>query len=92
MSHGIEFEKVECCKHGLQQATFVCQHLSQSLKTGNPCGFHCADPEELRSDAWCDECNEVLILEGEWNDKSAKFAGVKLLCGQCYDLVRSMNE
>ena len=86
--------KVECPAHGSQEATYVCHHLAESLRTGKKVGFYCAP--EPRGDAWCAACEEVRVREGgesgDWNDKSESFAKIKLLCGACYDNVRKLNE
>ncbi|MDX1757165.1 MAG: hypothetical protein R3175_14000 [Marinobacter sp.] len=84
---------VECCKHGRQQATFVCQHIVQSLQDGKPRGFWWSQesPDNPRPDAWCSECEEVVNRVGEWNDESEAFAGVRLLCGACYDRAKALN-
>jgi hypothetical protein len=85
---------VECSVHGTQQATFVCQHLVHSLRTGEYVGFCCAESGgNPRPDAWCDECEKaVQATDGEWNNESEAFAGIKLLCGACYDRVKHINQ
>lgn len=85
---------VECCEHGEQQATYVCQHIVQSLRDGQPRGFWSseASPDNPRPDSWCDECEAVVNRVGEWNDESEAFAGVTLLCGACYDRAKQMNS
>lgn len=85
---------VECSEHGAQQETYVCQHLIHSLRTGEHVGFWCAESNgNPRPDAWCDECEKkVQSTDGEWNDESESFAGIRLLCGACYDRVRRMNQ
>ena len=84
---------VECSRHGPQQATFVCQHLAQSLTTRERVGFFYA--REPRGDAWCSACEEVRIREGgetgDWNDRSEAFASIKLVCGACYEEIRTLN-
>lgn len=82
---------VECCDHGPQEATFVCQYLAGSVRSGHYVGFHCADSSS-RSDAWCDVRQRVRLAEGEWNDRSEAFAGITLLCGACHDIARRLNE
>ena len=84
---------VECAEHGEQQATYVCQHIVQTLKDGKARGFWWADdPDNPRPDAWCSECEaKVQETNGEWNDESEAFAGVKLLCGACYDRAKQIN-
>lgn len=83
--------KVECGKHGATTATYVCQHLVKGEKLGFNQGYDPDNPDDLYPDAWCDECNKVLEDEGEWNDKSEGFAGIKLLCSHCYEETRERN-
>jgi hypothetical protein len=84
---------VECIEHGPQEETYVCKHLASSLKTQQPVGFYWSS--EPRGDAWCDECEKVRIAEGgpsgDWNDRSEAFASIQILCGACYDKVKSLN-
>lgn len=84
---------VECAHHGVQQATFVCQHLANSLSTGRRVGFFCAEGgDNLRPDAWCEACEEKrLSTGGDWSDESESFAGITLICGACYDQARALN-
>ena len=84
---------VECVTHGKQQTTVVCQHIVQTLHDGKARGFWVADdPDNPRPDAWCSECDaKVQETNGEWNDESEAFSGVRLLCGACYDRVKAIN-
>ncbi len=84
--------KIHCDKHGEQQATFVCQHVVQTLVDGRPRGFWTSDnPDNPRPDAWCDDCEVRVQRDGEWNDENEALAGVTLLCGACYDQARALN-
>ena len=85
---------VECDTHGKQQITFVCQHIVQTLNDGKPRGFLCAyDPENMRPDAWCSECDAKLLASGdEWNEENEAFASIKILCGECYDSAKILNH
>lgn len=88
-------KKIECPEHGPQTTTFVCCHLTESLKTGKIVGYHCAeeDPEEPYPDAWCDACQNIFEEEGfEWNDRSEAFANINILCGLCYNRARKLNS
>lgn len=84
---------VECAEHGTRQATYVCQHLVQSLADLQPRGFWWADdPGNPYPHPWCSLCEEkVRSTNGEWTDESEAFAGVTLLCDQCYDVARELN-
>lgn len=84
---------VECGEHGRQPATFVCQHIAQSLLSGNPIGFFwSADAEEERPEAWCAACDELVArCGGDRTGEAAEHLGAKLLCAMCYDRVRALN-
>ena len=88
-----ESKYIECSEHGKQQATYVCQHIVQSLLDRKPRGFWWSSEcsENPRPDAWCSECEDLVNRVGEWNDESEGFAGVKLLCAACYDQAKEMN-
>lgn len=87
---------MECSKHGKQGYGLVCHHLIQENKS---LGFW----ESINSDstkkykdgelnAWCDECDKVLIQEGEWNEKSESFAQIQLICTSCYFEIKNKNK
>jgi hypothetical protein len=85
--------QIECAQHGLQDETFVCQHVVQGLRDGKPYGFWWAsDSDSPRPDAWCTACDELVAQnDGEWTGDAAASANIKLLCGACYDRARAMN-
>ncbi|MHC4884285.1 MAG: hypothetical protein ACYTGH_04285 [Planctomycetota bacterium] len=77
--------EVECSTHGKGYATYVCQHLAR----GEANAFITGDDDgDNRPDAWCEACDEVLISENGWTDKSEEFAGVTMVCSGCYDEIR----
>ena len=84
--------KVSCGIHGLQDETFVCQHIAESLRSGAPVGFHWpAEQTGTRPDAWCSACEKRRIeAGGKWTREIEKELGVKLLCGACYDYAKSI--
>lgn len=90
MSEPIE-RKVECPEHGVQQAAFVCRHLTLERPIGFVEGFDPERPEVELFHAWCSACDEVLEREGDWNDRSEAFAGVRLVCRECYRAMRALN-
>ena len=81
--------KVECTRHGIRHATFLCGHLvagvAQGFFTSEP------NPGDPRPDAWCRRCEEMVQAEGEWNDRSEAKASIKMACDGCYDEVRQRN-
>jgi hypothetical protein len=84
---------VQCDRHGVQEETFVCQHVVETLRDGHPRGFFWAQPpEKKRPDAWCSACNaRVGASSGDWTGEALKKADVKLLCGACYDEAAAIN-
>ena len=86
-------DTIQCHVHGQQQETFVCQHLFEALDSGDRVGYFWSG--EPRGDAWCSACEAVRIreggIEGDWNERSMAFAGIKLLCGACYDRLRELH-
>ena len=86
-------KEIECCQHGKQQATFVCNHIVESLHDENPRGFWWAsDLDNPRPDAWCSECEERLKANGgDWSEEIEELAYIRLLCGLCYDNAKMLN-
>lgn len=79
--------KIECCTHGWQEESFVCQHIVKSLHTGSPVGFHwSATSTSSHPDAWCASCEAARVdAGGDWTPEVEQLLGIKLLCGACYD-------
>jgi hypothetical protein len=88
-----EIEYIECCEHGKQHQTYVCQHTAESLHDHNPRGFWWSveQPDNPRPDAWCSECEELVNKTGEWEGEAEAFASIKILCGACYDNAKLLN-
>lgn len=86
--------KIRCSTHGLQDETFVCEHIINSTRTGVPVGFHWpAESDQPRPDAWCSACDEARIAAGgDWTDEVYKILNIKLLCGACYDYAKCIWE
>ena len=81
-------KKVECHAHGETIATFVCQHLV----AGSGLGFYYSEsPDDLFPDAWCRQCDQILLQEGEWNDRSEAAARVTFICSDCYIEAKKRN-
>jgi hypothetical protein len=84
---------VNCCEHGKQQETFVCQHIVQTLHDKKPRGFWWSTerPENPRPDAWCSECEDLSNKCGGWVGEAEELASIKILCGTCYDNAKEIN-
>lgn len=87
--------KVECCDHGLRNRAYVCQHLVRSEFKGFWEPFDSDSTKTYNNDelnAWCDECDIILNEQGEWNDISEAFAGIKLICDVCFFGMKDLNS
>jgi hypothetical protein len=82
-----------CSQHGTQPETFVCQHLVDSLQTGERVGMCWSrESDQARPDAWCLACEERREAGGgEWTSEVLNHTRVKLLCGACYDTTKAQN-
>ena len=83
-------KQVHCKEHGPLRPAFVCQHLVHALRSSDsgPIGFFQPDPEGPDDDdlqAWCGNCDQVLLRVGEWNDESEGTAGLTCICSGCFD-------
>ena len=85
--------KVRCDSHGMQDETFVCQHIFESLRSRVPVGFiAAADPDTARPDAWCSACEKARIeAGGEWTEEVNALLNIRLLCGVCYDYAKEIS-
>jgi hypothetical protein len=45
---------------------------------------------QRRPDAWCSACDKS-SSGGQWTEATERAAGVKLLCGACYDAAKAQN-
>lgn len=92
MSSSLNKDSVmECARHGDQRPAFICRHL----RCGEGIGFHEADgdpdPEWPFKNAWCGECDKVLLAQGEWNDISEAHAQPLAICEACYEEIKQKN-
>lgn len=85
---------VTCESHGMSRAAFVCQHLNKDTYTGFHESFESNPLIEPADDyqAWCDDCEKMRLLEGEWNDVSEAFAKIRLICDQCFFEIKRKNR
>jgi hypothetical protein len=85
---------VQCTIHGLQQRTFVCQHIAEGLVKRDRVGFFWTreDPDNPRPDAWCSACEDrARATNGEWTGAALEHLQSKILCGACYDFAKAFH-
>ena len=68
----------------------MCSHLGGEAAG---LGFNRNEPsgEEAFPDAWCDDCELILVAHGGWNETSEELVSIKLLCSGCYERARIRN-
>lgn len=79
-----------CQKHGDRRKAYVCGHLLY----GDRLGFFCAsdEPSNPHPDAWCSTCDQIRLEHGgEWTEQSAGLIDVRLVCGDCYEEIKTRN-
>ncbi|TZG00037.1 hypothetical protein FW781_08965 (plasmid) [Chryseobacterium panacisoli] len=81
-------KKVDCGSHGYSRPAFVCQHLNLEASNGFEEAFETYKGMELEEDedfqAWCSDCEKIRIENDGWTEESEKFAGITLICENCY--------
>jgi hypothetical protein len=85
---------IRCETHGLQQETWVCQHIAQGLFDRQRVGFFWSveNPDNPKPDAWCSACNErVKSTNGEWVDEALEHLEPKCFCGACYEVAKNFH-
>jgi hypothetical protein len=94
-AQAIKEKYVSCGEHGSRRRAFICKHLNKNEKTGFQEAFDSQPEMELHEEddfsAWCEICESVRRDEGEWNDKSMKFADIRLICEDCYFEIKGLN-
>jgi hypothetical protein len=78
-----DLDEVTCDEHGQAKTTYVCSHLPTDPVQRWHCARACDD--NRWPDAWCDQCNEIFLREGEWNDQNSDGIELKILCHHCYE-------
>ncbi len=80
---------VDCGTHGQRIAAVVCCHM---LESDEPVGFveNSDDPNDLQ--AWCDECEEMFLAEGDKTPAFEEFNDRAIVCVICYDECKALHS
>ena len=88
----VPYKIVHCETHGDRREAFVCDHLLDGTRQGF---FTADDPGNPHPDAWCSKCEQIRSAyagaDGEWNEKSEALLEVRLVCGDCYEEIKTRN-
>jgi hypothetical protein len=80
-------DTIHCDRHGTARNAFVCRHLVG----GSGMGFYHSN-NGLYPDAWCAECDALMMQTGHWTAKAETFAGISIVCHRCYVNIRRRNR
>ena len=69
------------------RAAFVCQQLV----LGSCQGFWYSDNGPY-PDAWCSDCDALMMQTGHWTEEAETVAGIKIVCRRCYANIRRRNR
>ena len=83
-----QLPSVTCGTHGTQPQTFVCVHIVEALKTGEPCGFWWSRAEDGVWDAVCTDCNN--LSQEAFDALGAD--NIKIICLGCFEDAAALNE
>jgi hypothetical protein len=80
---------VNCGLHGDRLAAIVCRHHVEVRN--RPVGFveNSADPDDRQ--AWCDDCKDLFLREGDLTEKFREFNNFAVVCIDCYMQLRSRH-
>jgi hypothetical protein len=84
--------QINCTEHGQRDISFVCIHIARAIDTGEKVGFFWSEAEEnLPPIAWCSNCEDWLLHNGEeWNERFKAQADFKLICSGCFESAKQL--
>ena len=85
---------IDCSLHGQTRPAFVCRHLVRGDGLGffSPNRSLISDDESDELQSWCADCERVRQEQGEWNDVSEGYAGITMICDNCFEAARNRNS
>ncbi len=80
---------IACGTHGKRIPAVVCGHHSSA--TRRVLGFveNSSEPEDLQ--AWCGDCEDMFVREGDMTKAFRKFNDMTVVCDLCYARIRERH-
>lgn len=80
---------VTCERHGELVAAVVCRHHLEV--SDHPVGFveNSDDPNDQQ--AWCDNCEQLFLREGDMTEEFRRFNDFAVVCVNCYAQLRAVH-
>lgn len=81
---------ISCGSHGERVAAVVCRHHLEVQD--RIVGFveNSDDPSDLQ--AWCDDCEDLFLREGDKTEEFLKFNNFAVVCVDCYAQMKSRHS
>jgi hypothetical protein len=80
---------VDCQSHGEIVAAVVCRHMIESSES---VGFveNSSDPNDPQ--AWCEQCEQMFLAEGDRTEAFRAFHGMAIVCCECYRVLKAKHS
>ena len=82
--------KISCSSHGEGLAAIVCRHHLKVQTRAVGFVENSDDPNDLQ--AWCDECEDLFVREGDKTKKFLKVNDAAMVCVACYAQLKSRHS
>ena len=81
---------ISCGQHGDRGEAIVCRHHLAVQKWAVGFVENSGDPSDLQ--AWCDECEEFFVREGEKTEAFVRFNDFAVVCVDCYASMKARHS
>ena len=81
---------ISCGSHDERVAAVVCRHHVEVRDRAVGFVENSDDPSDLQ--AWCDDCEQVFLHEGEKTDAFCKFNNFAIVCVDCYSRIKASHS
>ena len=81
---------INCGSHGERVAAVVCRHHLEVRD--RVVGFigNSDDPSDLQ--AWCDDCEDFFLREGDKTEEFLRFNNFAVVCVECYARIKASHS
>jgi hypothetical protein len=81
---------IRCGRHGERVAAVVCRHHLEAKD--RVVGFveNSDDPSDLQ--AWCDDCEDFFLREGDKTEAFRRFNDFAVVCVDCYARIKASQS
>jgi len=81
---------IDCGLHGKRLAAVVCGHMVDSKVSSVGFVENNDDPSDLQ--AWCEDCEEVFLREGDKTEAFRDFNRMAMVCVCCYQELKDRHS